>query len=204
MNATLELISADGGCSSSSVTYASYGQERAVLEGGRLITGWTKEPIPHGKSDVWSAPLASMSSAFTPRQMWFDNDRVNETGLKAQGSDFGSTTLLSSGDTICTSYGYITNNSALLREVQLQGTTLASDVEFVWRRTRVQWEEDRLRVASWKLLPNGSLAITMQQPGWSMRHQTMSHAQQAAPPSADFPTSVLNLRSTLMDSVRCV
>eukprot|EP01052_Picozoa_sp_SAG31_P018877 SAG31_NODE_1354_length_8661_cov_170.990306_9_plen_656_part_00 len=197
MHETLELTDTDGGRASGSITYASYGLERAVLEGGRLITGWTKEPTTQGDSVVWSAPLASESSAFTPRQMWFGNDRVNETGLVAEGSEFGNAALLSLADTICTSYGYVTNNSALLRAAQTHVNALASDVEFVWRRTRVQWEEDRLRVASWKMLPNRSLAITMQQPGWSMRHRTVSHAQQAAPPSADFPTSILNLRSTL-------
>ena len=197
INATLELLPIDGGGADRTVTWSSYKQERAVLEGGRLITGWTKEqPTGGDPAVVWSAPLAA-TSAFMPRQVWFGSDRVNETGLAAAGSVFGNTALLSLADTFCTPDGFVTNNSAVLRAAKVQGAAGLTDVEFIWRRTRVQWEEDRLRVSSWKVLPNGSLAITMQQPGWRIRHLTTSHVDSGASNLTDFPTSIINLRSTL-------
>lgn len=234
INATVEFLPQDGGGLKRTVTYASYPGERAVLEGGRKISGWKvttgsrppnecqrtkgcnvcaaccQDYVPDGApcdrcvrekcetnpAVVWSAPLAA-TSAFMPRQVWFGGDRVNETGLVVAESVFGNGAVLGPADTIQTAYGYVTNNSALLSAVKGAVHAPVRDVEFIWRRTRVQWEEDRLRISYWKMLANGSLAITMQQPGWSRRHLTTSHADSGASNTSDFPTSIINLRSTL-------
>ena len=215
INATVELLPQDGGGANRTVTYASYPDERAVLEGGRTISGWKMEPTtgirPPNECQptkgcnvcakccqdyvldgspcyrcvqekceakpavVWSAPLAP-TSAFMPRQIWVGTDRVNEIGLVAAGSVFGPSTLLNATDTIQTAYGSVTNNSTLLSAVKGAVHAPVRDVDFISPRTSVQWVEDRLRVAEWKVPANGSLAIYMQQHGWSRRHLTTSQA----------------------------
>jgi hypothetical protein len=75
-------------------------------------------------------------------------------------------------------------------------------VEFVYRRVRVQWTEDRLKVLSWQHLPNGWLNITFPAPGWNLRVVDVDINDCQRNPNrtstcSDFPTSVINLYSSL-------
>lgn len=199
-NSSFVLVPDDGGGPNRSVVYSSYAGERAVLEGGRQLTGWTTASKGSaGAPSIWSVPLRTPKGGFIPRQVWIGTDRVNESGLMAPNSVFGPSTLLSNADTVATLTGYITNNSAVVAAAAAHdaactitgaGKTCATDVEFVYRRTRVQWEEDRLRVASWMWLPTGELNISFPAEGWKLRLMyTKGHD--------DFPTSIINLYSSL-------
>ena len=197
LNSTFVLVPADGGNSNRTIVYSSYTDEQAVIEGGRRLSGWTASESVGGPP-VWSAPLhATEVGGFVPRQMWIGADRVNESGLVAANSVFGSNTLLSSDDTVITASGYITNNSAVVAAAAAHDAackaaatqSCVADVEFVYRRTRVQWEEDRLRVMSWTRLSSGALNISFPSEGWKLRLRYTN--------GGDFPTSIINLYPTL-------
>eukprot|EP01046_Picozoa_sp_COSAG06_P007076 COSAG06_NODE_340_length_17187_cov_578.135475_4_plen_811_part_00 len=148
---------------------------------------------------------------FVPRQAWIGEDRVNETGLVGTNMTFGDGTVLNKSNTVMTTTGYLTHHSgmvaaAIAHDAACVATppdvSCASDVEFVYRRVRVQWTEDRLQVESWKLLPNGWLNITFPAAGWKLRVididvNVCQRNPNRTSTCRDFPTSIINLHSTL-------
>jgi hypothetical protein len=94
-NSTFELTPEDGG--SKRIVYSSYPGERAIIEGGQVLTGWAST-----KNGVWSAPLPLSMRGFVPRQAWIGEDRVNETGLVGTNMTFGDGTVLNKSNTVMT------------------------------------------------------------------------------------------------------
>ena len=88
-----------------------------------------------------------------------------------------------------TAFGYVTNNSQLVAAAR-HPRQLASDAELLFRMIGSQWVEERVRVDSWELLPDGiTLKITMAQPAFYMlRHKLYV---------GDFPSHIINLFAAL-------
>ena len=81
------------------IVYSSYPGERAIIEGGQVLTGWAST-----KNGVWSAPLPLSMRGFVPRQAWIGEDRVNETGLVGTNMTFGDGTVLNKSNTVMTNH----------------------------------------------------------------------------------------------------
>ncbi|TMR18027.1 right-handed parallel beta-helix repeat-containing protein [Nonomuraea turkmeniaca] len=142
---TLELTDADSGRDGHRIVYQAYGygtpdQERAVVSGGRLITGWQV------RDGVWTADVGRLDT----RQLYVDGRRALRAGIPALPGDARPTVT-----------GYVTD-SADPRLWHSPG-----DVEFVYRGV-YPWTEARCGVAGVSA-DGDATVVTMAQPafGWA-------------------------------------
>ena len=116
---------------------------------------------------------------------------MNETYL-GNASVYGSQ-LLSARDSAVTPWGFLTNSSLLVAAAR-HPRQRAADAEFLFRMVGSQWVEERVRVASWTLLPDGAtLNVTMAQPAFIMLRNKMY--------VGDFPSHIINLFAALEGSL---
>ena len=74
----------DSGTSASPITYAAYQDEKPVLSGGRLITGWTK-----GSSGLWTAQLPDVQQGrWYFRELFVNGERRTRARTPNAGSYF--------------------------------------------------------------------------------------------------------------------
>ncbi|RIQ36701.1 right-handed parallel beta-helix repeat-containing protein [Jiangella rhizosphaerae] len=136
---TLAFDARDSGRAGHPVTWAAWPGERPVLDGGRLVDGWTVHDAAAG---IWSAPAGGL----TARQLYVDGVRAT----RARTETFAGTT--STDDT-----GHLTTDTAPLSWQRPEG------VELVYRRI---WTQPRNLVASVSQASDGRTRVTMAQPGW--------------------------------------
>jgi hypothetical protein len=156
----------------------------AVLDGGaRLGPTWA---VVDAARNIFSARLPGGAAA-AARQAWVGGDRVNESYV-GNASVYGAQ-LLSARDSVVTPWGYLTNSSRLVAAAR-HPRQLAADCELLFRMVGSQWVEERVRVASWELLPDGvTLNISLVQPAFYMlRHKLYV---------GDFPSHAINLHAAL-------
>ncbi|MBF6226207.1 right-handed parallel beta-helix repeat-containing protein [Nocardia abscessus] len=133
-----ELTAADSG----RVVYQPYGygtaaQEKAVVSGGRLLTGWRVE------SGVWLAEVGDLNT----RQLYVNGRRAERAGIDGLP-----------GRVTMTETGYVTDSTEPLSWCS------PGDVEFVHRGV-YPWTEARCGVASVSA-EDGGTVITMAQPAF--------------------------------------
>ena len=164
--------------------------EPVVVSGGIAVPDAAWEPAPGGRG-VWRAPCPpGLPSA--ARQAFVGGSRVNETFLGNATSVYGYQ-LLSKADSTVTAWGYLTRHPGLVAAAQ-HPLQVAQDAEFLYRMVGSQWVEERVRVASWELLPDGlTLNVTLAQPAFYMLRHKMY--------VGDFPSHVINLYAALEGSV---
>ncbi|SDS45761.1 hypothetical protein [Jiangella sp. DSM 45060] len=136
---TLALDARDSGRDGHPVTWAAWPGERPVLDGGRVIGGWTVHDAAAG---IWSAPAGGL----TARQLYVDGVRAT----RARTETFTGAT--STDDT-----GHVTTDTGPLSWHRPEG------VELVYRRI---WTQPRNLVASVARTSDGRTRVTMAQPGW--------------------------------------
>ncbi len=139
LNDTLALDARDSGRDGHPVTWAAWPGEQPVLDGGRLVGGWTVHDAAAG---IWSAPAGGL----TARQLYVDGVRAT----RARTETFAGST--STDDT-----GHVTTDAGPLSWQRPAG------VELVYRRI---WTQPRNLVASVAQTADGRARVTMAQPGW--------------------------------------
>ncbi|WP_330230360.1 right-handed parallel beta-helix repeat-containing protein [Nocardia sp. NBC_00508] len=138
LNEPWELTAADSG----KVVYQPYGygtaaQEKAVVSGGRLLTGWRVD------NGVWLAEVGHLNT----RQLYVNGRRAERAGVDGLP-----------GRVTMTETGYVTDSAEPL------SWHSPGDVEFVHRGV-YPWTEARCGVASVSA-SNGGTVITMAQPAF--------------------------------------
>lgn len=81
MQEPLVLTPEDSGSEAAPITYAAYGDERPVLSGGRVVTGWRE-----GANGVWTAELPEVRSGlWTFRQLYVDGELRRRARIPNEG-----------------------------------------------------------------------------------------------------------------------
>ena len=139
LDAPLVFAPRDGGNNGRQVVYRSYGNEKAIISGGRPITGWQAR-----KDNVWEAPAGDG----TFRQL-FVNGRP---AIRARTPNQGSYYRLQNWDS--------THKAVDVRAADVAGLAKDSPFEFV---ALIDWGQQRYRVAS-AATDGGTAKLQFKQP----------------------------------------
>ena len=181
-NGPLVLTTADSGVryTSSSVSSAASSLRAvndysvppsAVLDGGYPVTGWQ---VVNDTLGLWRA---SVTVGLQSRQLWVNGARA----VRARTSPASPSPIFSNG--IITESGYTVDDQHVT-------DWLVGGAEFVYRPKGASWTEPRCGVAGVTQLTNGSTAIAVAQPCFSVGRGKGSQ-------SLDWPAYVENARALL-------
>jgi len=147
ITAPLLLGPEDSGSAAAPITYTSAPGGVAILDGGYAVTGWELNTT----TGHWRAPIPV---SLQTRQMWVNDRRA----IRARSlSPVISGTITAAGY-VATQISPCTGCPAGPLASWLPGT------EFVFQPRGASWTEPRCGVVGAQTLPNGSTAVTMAQP----------------------------------------
>ena len=151
LNSPLALTDEDTGSNGYSVVYSSYGDGNAVISGGKKFKGgWQIDDSAKGIYKL------KVGSGIKTRQMFVDGMRMQRASTD---TGFINDTYMDMSEDGTYGVSYIT------KDTYFENYRNIEDLEMVYRET---WTESRCQVASRQNNTDGTLTLTMDQPGFKL------------------------------------